>query len=184
MAGIEDEALSGVTRWTRIVLLAGLVGWTWQFARTPISPDAMDSFLHLPNLVFHEAGHFIFAMFGRFMTVLGGSLLQFLIPVMAAIAFMRQEPPEGFGAAICTWWAGQNLTDLAPYIADSRSLQLALLGGKTGAEVEGHDWEFILTQLGILHLDQAIGRSTHAIGIAIMIGSLAFAVRTVLKKSE
>jgi hypothetical protein len=184
MASLEDEALGGVTRWTRIALLAGLAIWTWQFARTPTSPDAMDSWLHLPDLIFHEAGHFIFAMFGQFMTVLGGSLLQFLIPVIAAVAFLRQDPPETFGAAVCTWWAGQNLVDLAPYIADSRALQLVLLGGKTGAEVEGHDWEFILTQLGILHLDQALGRGAHAIGIVIMIGSLAFAVRTVLKKSE
>jgi hypothetical protein len=183
-SSIEDQALSGVTRWTRLALLAGLAIWTWQFARTPISPDAMDSWLHLPDLIFHEAGHFIFAMFGQFMTVLGGSLLQFLIPVIAAVAFLRQDPPELFGAAICTWWAGQNLVDLAPYIADSRALQMVLLGGKTGAEVEGHDWEFILTQLGLLHLDQLIGRWTHAIGIVIMIGSLAFAAQTVLKKSE
>ena len=181
-SGIEDEALGGVTRWTRIALLAGLAVWTWQFARTPISPDAMDSWLHLPDLIFHEAGHFIFAMFGRFMTVLGGSLLQFLIPVIAAIQFIRQHEP--FGAAVCTWWAGQNLVDLAPYIADSRSLQIVLIGGKTGAEVEGHDWEFILTQLGIVHLDQSIGRWTHAVGILIMIGALAAGTRTLLRKSE
>ena len=182
-AGVEDEALSGITKWTRIALLIGLAIWTWQFARTPISPDAMDSWLHLPDLIFHEAGHFIFAMFGPFMTVLGGSLLQFLIPVIAAVAFLRQDPPESFGAAICAWWAGQNLVDLAPYIADSRTLQLVLLGGKTGAEVEGHDWEFILTQLNIIHLDQAIGRWVHAIGICIMIAALAAGTRTVLRKS-
>ena len=174
----------GTALFETVGLVVGLAIWTWQFARTPISPDAMDSFLHLPDLIFHEAGHFIFAMFGQFMTVLGGSLLQFLIPMIAAASFLRQDPPEFFGAAICTWWAGQNLVDLAPYIADSRNLQLVLLGGKTGAEVEGHDWEFILTQLGIIHLDQAIGRWTHAIGILIMIGSLAFAVRTLMRKSE
>ncbi len=184
MAGIEDEALSSVTRWSRIALLVGLAIWTVQFAQTPISPDAMDSFLHLPDLIFHEAGHFIFAIFGRFMSVLGGSLLQFLIPVIAAVGFMRQDPPQPFGAAICTWWAGQNLVDLAPYVADSRALQLVLLGGRTGAEVEGHDWEYLLTQLGMIHLDQGIGRATHAIGIVIMIASLAFAARTLLKKSE
>jgi hypothetical protein len=93
----------------------------------------MDSFLHLPDLVFHEAGHLIFGVFGRFMSVLGGSLLQFLIPVVAAVAFVRQE--EKFSAAVCAWWAGQNLVDLAPYIADARSLRLVLLGGRTGAEV-------------------------------------------------
>jgi hypothetical protein len=184
VAGIEDQALGSVTRWTRAALVIGLAIWTWQFARTPISPDVMDSWLHLPDLIFHEAGHFIFAMLGRFMSVLGGSLLQFLIPVIAAIAFLRQDPPERFGAAICAWWAGQNLVDLAPYIADARSLQLVLLGGRTGAEVEGHDWEYILTTLGLLHRDQAIGRLAHGIGIVIMIASLAYAVKTLLRKSE
>lgn len=182
--GIEDQALGGVTRWTRAALVAGLAIWTVQFAQTPLSPDVMDSFLHLPDLIFHEAGHLIFAIFGRFMSVLGGSLLQFLIPVIAAIGFLRQHEPERFGAAICTWWAGQNLVDLAPYIADSRSLQLVLLGGRTGAEVEGHDWEYILTQLGMTHLDQAIGRGTYALGLIIMVASLIFAARTLLQKSE
>jgi hypothetical protein len=36
--------------------------------------------------------------------------------------------------------AGQSLMDLAPYVADARALRLPLLGGRTGAEVEGHDW--------------------------------------------
>ncbi len=184
MPGIEDDTLGGVTKWTRAALVLGLAVWTFQFARTPLSPDAMESFLHLPDLIFHEAGHFIFMPLGRFMSVLGGSLLQFLIPVIVAVAFLRQDEPQWFGAAVCAWWAGQNLVDLAPYIADARSLQLVLLGGRTGAEVEGHDWEFILTQLGLLHRDVAIGRFVHALGVLIMIGSLAFATRTLLKKSE
>ena len=166
----------------RIALVAGLTYWTWQFAFTPLGEDAMDAFIHLPNLVFHEAGHLIFSPLGRFMSVLGGSLMQALIPVVAAIAFIRQE--QAFGAAICVWWAGQNLVDLAPYIADARALQLVLLGGRTGAEVEGHDWEFILTRLRLLHRDQAIGRGAHVFGTAIMIGALAFAARSIARKSE
>lgn len=182
MAALEDEALAGPTRWARIALVAGLAYWTWQFAFTPLGQDAMDAFIHLPNLVFHEAGHLIFSPLGQFMTVLGGSLMQVLIPIVAAIAFIRQE--QTFGAAICVWWAGQNLVDLAPYIADARALQLVLLGGRTGAEVEGHDWEFILTRLRLVHRDQAIGRVAHALGISAMIVSLAFAVRSIVRKSE
>jgi hypothetical protein len=182
MADLEEQVLAGPTRWARIALIAGLAYWTWQFARTPISADAMDAFLHLPNLVFHEAGHMIFSPLGQFMTVLGGSLMQVLIPVVAAIAFVKQRQP--FGAAICVWWAGQNLVDLAPYIADARALQLVLLGGKTGAEVEGHDWEFILTRLRLLHRDQAIGRAAHMLGMVIMAGALAHAARTAARKSE
>jgi hypothetical protein len=171
-----------VTRWSRIALVAGLAIWTVQFARTPISDDAMNSFLHLPDLVFHEAGHVIFSPFGRFMTVLGGSLLQVLIPVIVAVAFVRQE--EMFGAAVGAWWAGQNLVDLAPYIADARALRLMLIGGKTGAEVEGHDWEFLLNTLGVSHFAHPIGYATHAIGILIMVAALVYAGRLIVRNSE
>lgn len=171
-----------MTRWARWALVVGLAIWTIQFARTPLSSDAMESFLHLPDLIFHEAGHIIFSPFGQFVSVLGGSLLQVLIPVIAVAAFIRQEDP--FSASIGAWWAGQNLVDLAPYIADARSLSLVLLGGRTGAEVEGHDWEFILTQLGVTHLDRQIGYTAHAIGILIMVSALAYAGRTNLRNSE
>ena len=171
-----------MTKWARIGLVAALAIWTVSFARTPLSPDVNQSFLHLPNLVFHEAGHIIFSPFGRFITVLGGSLMQCLIPIVAAIAFIKQEQP--FSAAIMGWWAGQNLVDLAPYIADARALRMVLLGGRTGAEVEGHDWEYILTQLGMLHLDGRLGMTTYALGMIVMVASLAFAVRTVLRNSE
>lgn len=168
-----------MTRWARAALVFGLAIWTIWFARTPLSDDAMGSFLHLPDLVFHEAGHIIFSPFGRFMTVLGGSLMQLLVPVIAAVAFVRQE--EMFGAAICAWWAGQNLVDLAPYIADARALQLILLGGHTGAEVEGHDWEYILTQLGVTHLDHQIGTAAYALGIITMIAALVYAGITTVR---
>jgi len=102
--------------------------------------------------------------------------------VIAAAAFIRQEDP--FSAAICAWWAGQNLVDLAPYVADARTLSLVLLGGKTGAEVEGHDWEFILTQLGATHLDHRIGYTFYATGIVIMVAALAYAGRTILRNPE
>jgi len=169
-------------KWGRIGLVAALAIWTVSFARTPLSPDVNQSFLHLPNLVFHEAGHILFSPFGRFITVLGGSLMQCLIPIVAAIAFIKQEQP--FSAAIMGWWAGQNLVDLAPYIADARALRMVLLGGRTGAEVEGHDWEYILTQLGVTHLDHGIGMTAYALGILVMIGSLVLAGTLIARNSE
>jgi hypothetical protein len=151
-------------------VLVALFIWTVRFARAPMGIDAVSPILHLPNLVFHEAGHVLFGFFGRFMTVLGGSLLQFLVPLILAVAFLRQKTP--FGAVVCTWWAGENLLDVAPYIADARALELILLGGKTGAEVEGHDWEYILTQLGWLHLDKTLGLAVWRVGLVMMSGSL------------
>jgi hypothetical protein len=131
-----------------------------------------DSILHLPNLVFHEAGHVLLGFFGRFIMVLGGSLFQFALPLILAAAFLRQRDP--FGAVVCTWWAGQNLVDLAPYIADARALQLVLLGGKTGAEVEGHDWEYLLTTLRWQRFDRTLGLTAHRLGLLIMTGALVW----------
>ena len=173
MAGLEDEALGGVTRVGRILILCVLAWFTWGFARADVGAAAVDSFLHLPDLVFHEAGHVIFSPLGQFMTVLGGSLLQCLVPLILAGAFLRQR--DGFGAAVCTWWAGQNLVDIAPYIADARALRLPLIGGRTGAEVEGHDWEFLLAALNWTHLDRAIGLGTYRLGLVVMIAALAAA---------
>src|SRR5262249_46127890 len=111
------------------------------------------SFLHSISLPFHEAGHVLLAPLGDLMTAAGGSLGQVLVPIVCLVAFLRTDL---FGAAVMCWWAGENLLDVAVYANDARSLQLVLLGGRTGAEVEGHDWEHILQTLGMLHRDHQI----------------------------
>jgi len=131
------------------------------------------SFLHLISLPFHEAGHIFFSPFGELMTALGGSLMQVLVPVACLIAFLTTSP-NPFGAAVMCWWAGENLLDVAVYANDARSLQLVLLGGRTGAEVEGHDWEHILQMLGLLHRDHDIARAMQFAGAAIMIAALVW----------
>jgi hypothetical protein len=156
----------------RGALLVLLATWALRFAAHPLDYSTIGgSFLHLVNLPFHEAGHIFFAPFGRFFMSLGGSLTQVLVPLVCAVAFVRK--PDLFGAAVALWWAGQNLVDLGPYIADARALQIPLLGGATGAEVEGHDWEAILQTLGWLHLDRRIGMIAHVVGSATMIAAVA-----------
>ena len=169
---VPVDPLEQAARIGRALLLCGLAAWTWQFARLPMGAGVMDSVLHLPDLVFHEAGHVLFSPFGRFMSVLGGSLFQMIVPLALAGAFLRQR--DAFGAAVCTWWAGENLLDLAPYIADSRALQLVLLGGHTGAEVEGHDWEYLLTSLGWLQHDRTLGLAAHRVGLIVMAAALGW----------
>jgi hypothetical protein len=138
-------------------------------------------FLDIANLVFHEAGHILFSPFGRFMTVLGGSLTQVLVPLLCAGAFLWQTR-DPFAAAFGIWWAGESLTDVAPYIADARDLKLVLLGGKTGAEVEGHDWEYLLNTLGVAHKDHAIAAVVQVIGLLTMIAALVWGALVVLNQ--
>jgi hypothetical protein len=64
--------------------------------------------------------------------------------------------------------------DLAPYIADARALELPLLGGRTGAEVEGHDWEYLLGTLGLINQDVALGRLSFALGALAMLAALGW----------
>jgi len=159
-----------IVRIGRALLLVLLLVWTARFV-TARSPDVIaGSFLHSVDLVFHEAGHVLLSPFGWFLTVLGGSLFQLLVPITYAVALYRAT--DRFGATVATWWVGQNLIDLAPYIGDARALQLPLLGGRTGAEVEGHDWEAILQALGWLQYDHRIATAAYALGSMVMLASV------------
>ena len=167
---------------SRACLLGLLTLATIGFLRHGLNAEYLGgSFLHLVNLPFHEAGHVVFIPFGRFMTTLGGSLLQVAVPLVCAIVFLTKTR-DPFAASAALWWAGQNLMDLAPYIADARALQLVRLGGHTGAEVEGHDWEYLLQTLGWLHRDVALGRTSFAIGAVVMVGALAWGAAVLLRQ--
>ena len=169
----EDDAPVGgphlVFRAALLVLLA------WLFLRLAAAPmGAYDvPLLDVVNLVFHEAGHILFLPFGSFLTTLGGSLTQVLVPLVCAAAFWTKG--DRFAAAAAVWWAGENLVDLAPYVGDARALQIVLLGGHTGAEVEGHDWEAILGALGWLNHDLALARGFRFCGLACMLAAMAWA---------
>ncbi len=168
----------------RIAFLLLLVYWTWRFLAYPMREDVIGaSFLHLINLPFHEAGHVLFSPFGDFMMTLGGSLTQVLVPIICGIAFLTTSPNR-FGAAVMGWWAGENLMDVAVYINDARALQLTLIGGHTGAEVEGHDWERILTLANSLHLDHRIANIAQFIGAILMIACIVGALVITFRQNE
>ena len=50
-----------------------------------------------------------------------------------------------------------------------------LLGGRTGAEVEGHDWEYLLQTLGLLTWDHRLARLAHLGGLLVMAAALVWA---------
>src|SRR5690349_5360133 len=79
VAGAPAPRAGPAVRVARGALIAGLIVWTWRFASVPMGVAVADSVLHLPNLIFHEAGHVILGIFGRFVSVLGGSLFQFAL---------------------------------------------------------------------------------------------------------
>ncbi len=153
----------------RVLIFLVIFIWGWKFILASIESNYTGmSFMHLVNLPFHEAGHIIFRPFGQFMSVLGGSLLQLLIPLICLIVFIVKTR-DTFAASVSLWWFGESFMDLAPYINDARDLRLILLGGVTGRDVpDYHDWEFILRKLGLLQYDHLLANIAYKTGILLM----------------
>ncbi|KAB0663882.1 zinc ribbon domain-containing protein [Oryzomonas japonica] len=156
----------------RFCLWLGLAVWGVRFMTAPISGEFFNqSFMHLINLPFHEAGHLFFSPFGRFLQVLGGTLGQWIIPLVVTVAFLLKT--DRFAASVGLWWLGQSFMDIAPYMDDARAGQLMLLGGVTGSEVaDYHDWEIILTRLGWMRYDHLIARLSFGCGAVLMLAAL------------
>jgi len=187
-----DERVDPMEFYARAGVFVVLVGWGIYFWTLPIEPlfhnhlvgnpgySAIgESFLHWVNLVFHEAGHMIFMPFGRTLSIAGGSIMQLLMPMICVVVLLvKQRDP--FGASVATWWLGQSMLDLAPYIYDAKRRVLTLLGGGNGRELVGpdggtpHDWYNLLTHYGQLQNAEALAGVVWFMGVAVMATAMAW----------
>ncbi len=62
------------------------------------------------------------------------------------------------------FWTGESVTDVAIYMADAKKRMLPLLGG----DPTGHDWHYLLGQLGLLNWAAWLGRLTFGLGMVII----------------
>ncbi|HEY4373589.1 MAG TPA: hypothetical protein VGN52_16780 [Burkholderiales bacterium] len=171
---VPDE-VSDVYWYGRAATLAIVALWSvFLFKDTHVASGAFASnFLHGILLIFHEAGHVIFMLFGRFITTLGGSLNQVLVPLIVAgsLLIQRRDP---FGAALFIWLAGFSVVDVAIYMYDAFDPQMPLLGGGTGADRDSHDWQNLFGDMGLLRHARGIGMGFAALGWSIMLAALAW----------
>ena len=170
----EDKAALPAIAQVPVLLI--LLYFSWRVIPSAIASNAPGhSFMHLINLPFHEAGHVFFRFFGRFMHSLGGSVGQLLMPLICFIA-LKYKTRDDFGAAVCVWWFGENFVDMAPYMNDARALALPLIGGNFGysSPYGFHDWEFLLTESGLLQYDHAIARISHVTGSLLMLTGIVW----------
>jgi hypothetical protein len=114
------------------------------------------------DLAIHEAGHLAFAPLGEFMTVLGGTLLQVIMPAAFVWYFARRG--DRHAASVALWWVAQNLWNIAVYVQDAQTEALPLVGGGE------HDWAYLLDVAGWLERDQLVG------GLVRLAGTVVFAV--------
>ena len=141
-------------RW-RLGLTAVLAVYGWVLLRSPDSYTWLDSL----DLAIHETGHLVFAFGGAFLTLLGGTLFQLLVPLAFTFALWRQG--DRHGATVPLWWLGQSCWNVSVYIQDARAQELPLVGGGE------HDWAILLGELGLLPRDQAIGGAVYLVGVLV-----------------
>jgi hypothetical protein len=128
------------------------------FPKEPVLKDwtFLSSSIHSVNLVFHEAGHVLFAVFGnQTLTILGGSLNQLLIPLIVLITFFYKR--DTAGAVFALFWFFGNFLDVGIYMADARFLKLPLIGG---LGMEAHDWRNLFNRFDLWSVDQLLSHST------------------------
>jgi hypothetical protein len=157
----------------RAILLGAIAFYGVKLAMMDIpSWEMASSLIHLPMVPIHEFGHILFRPFGEFMTLLGGSLFQVLLPLIFGGVFLVKNR-DPFAASVMLWWAAVAVMDVAPYIYDAFKPQHILLTGRTG-DNGAHDFIDVLGDLGLLHKAQPVGRGVHAFGALTMIASLAW----------
>lgn len=171
----DDRPVDPLRFWGQVVIWVGFLIWGLRLVWMDLETNAIGfSFMHNVNLMFHEAGHALFRPFGEFMTILGGSLMQVLMPAIVTVAFLWKNR-DPFGASIGLWWTGQSLMDVAVYINDARAMVLPLLGGGTGQDRPGfHDWNNILGMLGWLKADHTLAWMTDVTGEMMMLAAMAW----------
>ncbi|HTF33399.1 MAG TPA: hypothetical protein VK714_06810 [Myxococcota bacterium] len=121
-------------------------------------------FLDGANLLFHEAGHVFFGLFGQTIGMLGGTLGQLVFPVAAGVQFLGSG--RAFDASVCGVWLGENLLNVARYMGDAQAMALPLVGG------EIHDWNWLLSRVGLLSHCRQLAGLTHLLGSAVIVASL------------
>ncbi|UCG85774.1 MAG: HEAT repeat domain-containing protein [Gemmatimonadota bacterium] len=122
------------------------------------------------DLAIHEAGHVFFGPLGEFIGLLGGTLLQLMVPTAFLGYFLYHGNQHA--ASVLLWWVAQNLWNISVYIKDARSLELPLVGGGE------HDWAHLLGELGLLHRDQTIGQTVYLAGVLLFTFSIVWGLMT------
>jgi hypothetical protein len=142
-------------------------------------------FLDYANVAIHEAGHPLFGIFageneigfGYTLMILGGTLLELLIPFACVVVFFLRREVSGF--AFSLFWFFENFLYIGHYMATARTMDIQLIGSGD------HDWEILFTHLNILVHDQQIGHSVQVLGWLGMLASVAwFAYRAFRQSSE
>ena len=157
--GPDIGARPAVRLWFRLALITGLFLFYLQWLRK----DNYFSPLDFVNLSFHEAGHVFLGVFPRFVTVLGGTIFQLLIPAVCLVHLRLRG--ANLGWQLCLFWIGENLLNISIYAGDAINQALPLVGGGE------HDWTYLLTETGLIAHTTGVGKTIFLAGSAVIFWS-------------
>jgi hypothetical protein len=139
------------------------------------------SVLHLTVILFHEAGHVFFTLFGEALRVAGGTLGQLLIPLVCTVALHRRD--DNFGAALCLAWMALSLMDASVYAYDAFDPVLPLIGGGTGAD-RFHDFIFLFERYDQVEHARGWAMAMKALAALGLLAALAWAAVLLYLQSD
>jgi len=134
----------------------------YYFRDSQVAPDTSWQFIDGVDLLIHEAGHVVFMPFGDFMHILGGSLMQILMPMIFVGYFIFRK--QFYSASLVMYWVGINFINVSVYAADAVTRKLPLITGNS----DDHDWNQLLFMLGWLHKTALVGHVILAAGLIII----------------
>jgi hypothetical protein len=158
-SGRSDADWQPVSGWGLAGFLAAALLILWLAQRGEHWVFLLDS----ANLAFHEAGHPLFGLLSERLTVYGGTLAQLMFPLAAGISFYRRR--ETLSCAFAVLWLGENLFNIAVYMADAREQVLPLVGNGE------HDWAEIFSRWGVLNWDTGIAALVRLSGWLMIFGA-------------
>ncbi len=143
----------------------------WYFILAAKNPEEW-RFIDGVNLIFHEAGHSIVFFLGEFVQIAAGSIFQILVPAVLSLYFFGKK--QFFSASLLLFWVGQSFVNISVYAKDSILMNLPLLGGDSTI----HDWNYMLTNLGLLEYTAFIGGAIWFLGAFIILSAFILSLWT------
>lgn len=144
--------------------------------------DGLWNFLNFVDLPIHETGHLIFRLFGEFAMIAGGSLFQIIVPAAFVGYFIRQE--QYFSASLVLFWVGQSILNVWVYADDAVRMQLVLTSGMTGSEGSFHDWNYLLSETGLIGYHSAVSRLIRVAGTLTILAASAMSIYLSFEPAE
>jgi hypothetical protein len=166
--------LSGAREEWRPVSKPAIVAWLIFYVLFLIYAFSMHGsylFIDSANLVVHEGGHLLFGWFGPTLGLWGGTILQWLVPLLLAAYFFHERQLPAFVFSMFFFF--ENWLYTATYMADARAMALPLVTTGDSDYIE-HDWNTIFISLGILPYDTKIAAVVQFLGWCGMLACVAW----------